>query len=342
LKLPLRQLEQHLSRGTAGIYLVAADEPLLVAEASDAIRAAAREAGFDERQVAHVERGFRWETLSAESDSLSLFASKRIIELRMQAPRPGDAGGRWIRAFAEDRDPDRLLLITANAKLDSSAARSVWVKTIEQNGVVVQIWPIERAELPRWITDRAARLDLELTRAAAELLADRVEGNLLAADQELRKLALAPPGPVIDEAAVLEKVATSSRFDVFRLTDALAAGDAARAVKVLDGLRSDGTAPPLILWAICRELSLLMRLERAQASGQSLDQALGRLRVWRRRHPLLKRALKRLDRARLAALLAHAVRVDRTLKGVERGPIWESVTALVLDCIEPGTTWLDS
>jgi len=297
LKLPLRQLKNHLGQSLAGLYLVAADEPLLVGEAADAIRAAARRAGFDERDVWTVERGFRWENIERQADNLSLFATKRIIELRMQTPRPGDVGARIIRALAEKRDHDRLVIITINAKLDAAAARSVWVKTIEQHGALLEIWPVDRHELPAWVLARAKLHDLQLSRSAAELLADRVEGNLLAADQELRKLALASSTDVIDDAAVLDQVASNTRFDVFGLSDAVLAGDAARALKVLDGLRAEGTHPTLVAWAIVRELGVVARLQAAKRGGESIDSALGRLHVWRKRHPLLKRAAMRWARS---------------------------------------------
>lgn len=335
MKLPLRQLSRHLSQGLAPIYLAAADEPLLVAEATDAVRAAARSAGFDERELHFVERGFRWDALESSADSLSLFASRRIVELRMASPRPGEAGARAIRALAERNDSDCLVIIAIAARLDASAARSVWVKTIEKHGVVVDIWPVDRAELPRWIGERSARLGLRLTEDAVSLLADRVEGNLLAADQELNKLALTAPSATIDESAVLEAVAESARFDVFKLSDAILAGDLARAVTVLAALRAEGVQPPLIAWAVGRELSLLARLAHAVRSGERIEQAMGRQHVWRRREPLVRRAVARYDWDDLAALLRLAARADRAIKGLERTPPWEALTELVLATADP-------
>ena len=337
MKLPLRQLSRHLKDGLAGIYLVAADEPFFVGEATDQIRTVARNLGFEERDVNVIERGFRWDSLAASANNLSLFSAKRIVELRMNTPRPGDAGARAIRALAEDPDPDRLVIISINAKLDSSSGRSVWVRTIEKHGVVVQIWPIERAELPRWITEHATKLKLILTRDAARLLADRVEGNLQAADQELRKLALIAGGAEIDETAIAEAVANSARFDVFRLTDAIVAGDVKRALKVLVALRDEGTQPTLIAWALSREFSLLARLKFAARTGERLDNAMARQGVWRNRQAAIKGALNRLEWEDLVALLNMAARLDRTLKGVEPGPGWASLTDLVLAALKPAT-----
>jgi DNA polymerase-3 subunit delta len=340
LRLPLRQLPRHLHQGVAGIYLVAADEPLLAGEAADAIRAAARAGGFEERDVKTVERGFRWESVQAAADNLSLFANRKIVELRMRTPRPGEAGARAIRALAEAGDPDRLILITVDSRLDSSAARSVWVKSIESHGVVVDIWPVELGELPQWLVARARRHGIELTRGSAELLADRAEGNLLAADQELSKLALMGLDGPIDEAVVLEHVGTSARFDVFRLSEAVLAGDPVRAIKVLEALRTEGTQPTLVAWAIVRELELVGRLHGAGLSGEHPDAVLGRLRVWKRRWPLLKRAASRWTRSDVAALLRQAGQADKTIKGVVAGRPWQALTELILAAVAPRSRWL--
>lgn len=335
MKLPLRQLSRHLEKGLAPTYLVAADEPLLVAEATDRIRRAARDAGFAERELHFVERGFRWDALESGADNLSLFAAKRIVELRMNSPRPGEAGARSIRALAESDDSDRLVIIAVGAKLDSNAARSVWARTIEKHGVIVEIWPVDRGELPRWIAERATGLGLRLRADAVELLADRVEGNLLAADQELRKLALTVGTGEVGLQEILDAVAQSARFDVFRLSDALVAGSAARALAVLAGLRAEGAAPPLILWAIGREVSLLARLKYAERTGEDLDRAMGKAGVWRRRQPALKRAVNRLEWPELVAALRLVASVDRAIKGLEHAPPWEALTELVLAIVEP-------
>lgn len=335
MKLPLRQLDRHLAKSPAWVYLAAADEPLLVAEAVDSIRAAARAAGFEERDLHVVDRGFRWSDLEAGADNLSLFGARRIVELRLAAPRPGDAGARSIRALAERAGPDQLVIVAINAKLDASAARSAWVKAIDAHGVIVEIWPVDRAELPGWIGARAARLGLKLTSDAAELLADRVEGNLLAADQEITKLALTSSDRRIDERAVLDDVANSARFDVFRLSDAVVAGDAARALRVLAGLRREGTQPVLAAWALSREIGLLARLKYATEHGERVDNALARNGVWRRRQPLVKQAVRRHSWRHLTRLLALCAEVDATIKGVRRGDPWQALTGLVLAAFEP-------
>lgn len=335
MKLSAGQLTSHLERGLARIYLVAADEPLQVGEATDAIRRAALDGGFAERSLHFVERGFRWDSLRSEADSLSLFSSKRIIEIRMARPKPGDAGAKAIRALAEDDDPDRVVIISIQSRLDRSSARAVWVRTVEKHGVLVEIRPVSRNEMPRFVTGRARHHGLEITRQAAELLADRVEGNLLAAEQELAKLALILDDGRVDEEAVLESVATSARFDVFRLSDAVIAGDLERAFTVLEGLRSEGVAPPLVLWALAREISLLSQLKRGVTRGSRLSEAMNSLGVWQSRRRELERALQRYSTEDLVRLLRRAASVDRAIKGGDRAPVWESILNLVLAMLAP-------
>lgn len=342
MKIPLGQLDSHLARGVSRVYLIAADEPLLVGEATDAIRRAAIREGFEERSLHVVDRGFRWDGLLNDSDSLSLFATRKIIEIRMQTPRPGDAGAKAIRALAEQDDSDRVVIISIQSKLDRNASGSVWVKTLASHGVVVEIRPVGLGDLPTFIARRAERHGLRIDHDAAELLAERAEGNLLAADQELIKLALIRDDAHVDVSAVLESVATSARFDVFRLTDAIIAGDLSRAMRVLDGLKTEGTQPPLILWAVAREIALLARLQRGISQGSSASSLMQRLGVWQSRQPALRRALERYSGEDLVRLLRRAARVDRVVKGLDRVPVWESITGLILEMLAPGQSRLEA
>jgi DNA polymerase-3 subunit delta len=337
LKLPFNQLSSELKRRLAGIYLVAADEPLLVGEATDAIRRAAMAQGFEERTVHFVERGFRWDSLAGGADSLSLFSSRRIVELRMATPRPGDAGAKAIRALAESGDADRLVIISIQGRLDTNAGKSVWVRTIEKHGAVVEIRPIARRDLPGFISRRAQGHGLTISADAAELLADRAEGNLLAADQDLAKLALIRDDGRVDADAVRESVASSTRFDVFRLTDAVIAGDLTRAITVLEGLRSEGVAPALVLWALAREIALLSQLKHGQHKGRSPGEMMSRMRVWQSRQNAISHALSRYSDAELGRLLRRAEGVDRTVKGLDSAPVWPAITGLVLDLLAPAS-----
>ena len=338
MKFPARELTGHLARQLAPVYVVTGDEPLLVSEALKEIRVRARQDGFEQREHYVVERSntFNWQELEANANNLSLFSNRRVIELRLPTPRPGDLGSRTLRALVERSDPDLILLI-ATTRLDKAAAKSVWVRCIEKHGVVVQVWPIGRPELPRWIARRAATSGLNFTASAAELLADRVEGNLLAADQEIQKLVMSLGKGTADELAVLEEVASNTRFDVFRLADAILSGDAGRAMRVLDGLRIEGIAPALVLWAISRDLCLLARLKVAALIGESEASSLKRHRVWQRRQPLVKNALKRFELDQLTSLLVRASEVDSVIKGTLRGNSWDELIRLVMVMLDPGS-----
>jgi DNA polymerase-3 subunit delta len=335
LKIPFRQLERHLAERLAKAYLVAGDEPLLVDEALEHIRAAGKRSGFESRELHTVERSFKWGALEAGADNLSLFATRKIVELRLASPKPGADGSDTIASLCERDDPDTLLIVAVSGKLDSAASRSSWVKAIDRYGALVEIWPIERGELPRWIQQRAAREKLKITTAAAQSLAERVEGNLLAADQEIKRLALTAAGREVDEQEVLEFVANSSRFDVFGLADAVLAGDVGRSFKILAGLRAEGVHPVQISWVLNRDISLLARLEYAVRSGDSVDGALVKTGVWRRRQPLVKQALAKFKAARLRSLVVEAARVDAALKGVFPAEPWTTLTDLMIALLRP-------
>jgi DNA polymerase-3 subunit delta len=334
LKIAHRQLAGHLRGDPARVWLIAGDEPLLVDEALMQVRAAAERAGFADRELHVVDRGFKWGELESSTDNLSLFASRRLIELRVNSPRLGDSGSKAARALVENMADDQFLLIGIHAKLDASTARLAWVKAIERVGVRVEVWPVEHRELPRWVSDRARRHGIVLERSAVELLAERAEGNLLAVDQELAKLALLEPGGRFDEAAVAAAVGESARFDVFRLCDALLAGDARRALRVLSSLRAEGVAPPLVIWALAREIGMLAAVRFAIDAGADAQGAMRSHGVWPRRQPLALTALRRLSAGRLTELLRTAVRVDRVSKGAHPGVgPWEAITELVMAAV---------
>lgn len=335
MKVAFQQLESHLRSNLASIYLVSGEEPLLVGEALESIRKAAREQEFLERNLHVVDRGFRWTELESQSDNMSLFASRRILELRMSSPRPGDAGARVIRSLAENPDPDRIVLIGIMARLDGSVARSAWVRTVEKHGALVEIWPVPRPQLPRWIRERAARAELRIGAGAAELLADRVEGNLLAADQEIRKLAMTSTTRTVSEDEVLASVGDSARFDVFRLTDAIIAGNATRALRILAGLRNEGVQAVLVSWALTREITLLAKLAMAGGDSRELEKIMNRNGVWRRRQAAVRSASGRYSAKELRDLLALAADVDAVVKGAQFGQPWVALTDLVMAALDP-------
>jgi DNA polymerase-3 subunit delta len=318
------QVARTLERGLARAWLVVGDEALLTGEAADAVRARARADGYAGRDFFVTDRSFDWAEVSAASRTLSLFAERRILEVRMPTPRPGKEGGAVLAALAADPGPDNLLLVVTT-RPEKDTWSSAWFKAFDKHGVVVQAQPVEIGRLPQWISARAARLGLRFEPGAAELLAERVEGNLLAAHQEIEKLALLRADGSANLEAVESAVANSARYDVFQLGEAALAGDAARALRILDGLRAEGVEPPLLLWALCRDLRALADLRSGvakQAFGQAAE----------RREALVKRAAARAAGQPIVPWFAAAARVDRQFKGQEGpagGDAWTTLTGLV-------------
>lgn len=328
MKIPGDSLPPQLARGLSSIYLVAGDEPLLVNEAADAIRARARADGFTERDLHVVERGFDWQALLADSRAMSLFAQRKIIEIRMTNPTPGDQGAAAIIELATQPSPDNVVLIVTG-KMDGRVQSSKWVSAIEKQGVVVQVWPLELPRLPAWIRDRLARHKLMADSAAAALLAERVEGNLLAAHQEVEKLALLlPPGPVTAD-VILEAVADSARYDVLQLGEAAMRGATVRALRILEGLRGEGIDAVLVLWAVNKDLQWVARAQYLMSRGQSAEAAMNAIYVWRPRQAAMKQALGRLKPRMVRQLIIDAERVDRSIKGAANFDPWVELEGLV-------------
>lgn len=325
MKLYPDRLAAHLKQGPlAPVWLIAGDEPLQVNEAADAVRAAARAGGYLSREVFFVERGFDWQSLRAAGESLSLFADRRLLELRLPTGKPGDAGAKVLAEFAA-RPPEDTVLLVVSGKVDK---KNKWVGALEKAGVLVEAWPIEAARLPRWIADRMAASGLAADREAAQLLADRVEGNLLAAAQEIDKLALLMEGSVADADAVRDAVANSARFDIFQLADAALAGDAVRALRMLDGLRAEGAEAVLVTWALAREIRMLAEMAFKVAGGQGADRVSAN--AWpKKRQPTVARALQRLPVKAWERLLLEVALIDRQVKGMRRGDAWAGMERLV-------------
>ncbi len=323
------QLASRLTQGLAPVYLIHGEEPLQVRDSVDAVRAFAREQGYEERLVFDAERGFDWDKLRQELGSLSLFAARRLIEVRLPGNKPGDDGAKALREYAV-RPVEGVVLLVSAGKLDSRVLRSAWVKTLEGAGVSVQARLVDRARLPAWIQRRAGGRGIRLSKVSAELLADRVEGNLLACAQEIDKLALLFPGQTLAEDAVQSAVSDSARYSLFALTDSALDGDAARALRILRGLRAEGTEPPLVVWALARELRLLGRVAHGLALGQKLGTLLSQHRVWEARKKRIAEAMDRLQSNALRVLLAQLGAIDRMIKGDIRGEPWDELERLVL------------
>jgi DNA polymerase-3 subunit delta len=325
MQLRAEQLEQHLAKALAPLYVIHGDEPLLALEAADAVRAAARRRGLADREVLIAERGFDWSALVHASASRSLFGDGKLVELRVPGGKPGGDGAQAIAACCARLDPQVLLLVSL-PRLDRAGQSSAWFAALAAAGVVVDIWPVERARLAQWIGARLARQGQKATPEALELLAERVEGNLLAAHQEVQKLALlAPPGE-LDLDTVEHAVASVARYDAYAAAEALVAGDLARYARVLQGLRGEGEAPTFVLFALAGALFVL----RDAAEGKPVERLFAEHRVFNKPLQRAVQAARRRPRALLEAALAHASLIDRTIKGVARGDPWDLFMALGL------------
>lgn len=322
------QLTASLERGLAPVYLVGGAEPLLVQESRDEIIAAARAAGFEMRDLLQVGAGFDWQELAGAASAPSLFASRRVLDLRLPSGKPGREGARVLSDWCAAPDPDTLLLVSCD-DWDASARKAKWAAAFDQAGVRVDIWPIAPRELPRWIDRRMRVAGLDPAREAVLLLADRVEGNLLAAQQEIDKLALQKGGGAVSEADVLQVVADSSRFDAFALCERVLAGDLAGSLRIASGLRRTGVPIQLVTGALVRELRTLEAFRDAVSGGEPEMSVFRRLRVWQSRQGALRQAARRVGAGRLAQAFARLARLDRQGKGREAGDPWQELDHLV-------------
>lgn len=328
MKVRSDQLSSQLGRGLAPIYLVSGDEPLLLGDACDAIRQQALSVGCTERTILNVETGFQWSALLGACMTGSLFADRQLIELRMPTGKPGDEGSKTLISYAAKPVIENVLLIITG-KLDAAAQKTKWFGALEAKGVVVPVWPLESHQLPGWITQRMRAKGLQPTQEAAELLAIRVEGNLLACVQEIEKLYLLH-GPAAVNADMILDVADNARFDIYSLADSSLAGDALRTARILARLREEGEDAILVLWALTREIRTLATAAAAQRSGASVDICLTNLKVFEKRKPLIKKALMRHKGQALQAILQHATLIDRIIKGAAPGNVWNELLQLSL------------
>jgi DNA polymerase III subunit delta len=329
LKFNSDTLSSHLEQQLLPAYLISGDEPLLTSEATDAIRAKARASGFTERETHFMERGGDWNDVRASANNLSLFAERRIVEIRMPTAKPGNAGSAAIVALLENRDPDRLLILNA-PKLDRDAQNSEWVRAVETHGALVQIWPVDASRLVAWLRTRAKRLRLNADDDALEILAERTEGNLLAAHQELEKLRLLVKGDRITAEDVFSSVADSARYDVFQLGECALAGDTPRALRMIEGLRAEGVEPVLVLWSLSKAVRDLWGATHGTGGGG---------RSWGRQSAALEKGQRRAAQLSFGRLTVRAARADRMIKGRETGDAWDEMALLAMDiCARPALT----
>lgn len=320
MQLRLDALDAHLAKGLAGLYVVFGDEHLLAQEACDRIRACARAGGFTERNVFTVERSFDWSSLLGATQSMSLFGERQLIELRIPSGKPGKEGADALRTLAAADNPDVLMLVTL-PRLDAATQKSAWFSALAERGVSLRIDPVERAQLPNWIAQRLAQQSQRVApgddgRRALQFIAERVEGNLLAAHQEIQKLGLLYPQGVLTFEQVHDAVLNVARYDVFKLNEAMLAGDVGRLSRMLDGLKGEGEAAVLVLWALTEEVRTLLKIKRGAAAGKPLAMLLRENRVWGPRERLVGPALSRVTEPLLEEGLALAAALDRQVKGL--------------------------
>jgi DNA polymerase III subunit delta len=316
-------LEAHLAKGLKGLYVVYGDEHLLAQEACDRIRASARAAGFTDRSVFTVERSFDWSSLIGATQSMSLFGDRQLIEIRIPTGKPGKEGGEALKTLAATDNPDVVMLVTL-PRLDAATQKTAWFTALQGGGVALKVDPIDRAQLPAWIAQRLSRQGQSVAggeegRRALQFVAERVEGNLLAAHQEIQKLGLLYPTGALSFEQIHDAVLNVARYDVFKLNEAMLTGDVARLTRMLDGLKGEGEAAVLVLWALVEEVRALVRIKRGRDAGKPLATLMRENRVWGPRERLIPPALARVTDESLEKALRLAAQLDRQVKGLSGG-----------------------
>jgi DNA polymerase III subunit delta len=330
-------LDAQLTKTLAPIYVVSSDEHLLAGQALDKIRAKARSEGFVEREILTVDRSFKWGALLAANQSQSLFGDKKIIDLRIPTGKPGKEGGQalqdYISQLKKNPNSDNVTIITL-PKLDSASQKSMWVTRLQEAAIYVDIPLIDRAQLPGWIARALKEQGQSAERDALEFIADRVEGNLLAAHQEIQKLGLLYPTGALSSTQIQEAVFNVARYDVFKLNEAILSGDVPRLVRMLDGLKGEGEALPLVLWALAEECRTLLKLKLGMQEGRPFSVLCREHRVWGGRERLMEPALRRLSLTTLKSALKNAAQIDKLIKGLHAktlsGDAWDAVLQLSL------------
>jgi DNA polymerase-3 subunit delta len=339
------QLEAQLGRGLRALYTVHGDEPLLAQEAGDAIRAAARAAGYSERKVFNVAgANFDWSAVLGAAQAMSLFAERQLIEIRIPSGKPGKDGSEALQRYCQHLPPDGVLTLVQLPRLDSQQSKSAWFAALDGAGLSVRVEPLDRRSLPAWLAQRLARQGQRV--AAGEpgqqtlaFFADRIEGNLLAAHQEIQKLGLLhPPGELSFE-QVESAVLNVARYDIFKLGEAILGGQVARALRMLDGLRAEGEPAPLVHWTLADDIRGLRRVREAVDDGKPLPLALREARIWGQKEKLYERAVPLLSAAHLARLVEAASVCDGLVKGLRHpdwpAEPWDGLRRLVLMLLEP-------
>ena len=335
MKIKPEQLSRTLSSNNLPLYWLSGDEPLLMQEAADLIRTQYREKGYIEREIFNVDKNFDWGQFLQSIGNLSLFAEKKIIELRLSTAKMEDAGKKAIQHYLSELSPDYLILLSG-PKLEVATLKTNWFTAIEKHGVFVQIWPIKTEELSTWLEKRLRREGIQADNEAIHLLGDKVEGNLLAAMQEIEKLKLLASATgkntvQLDAKTVMQVVADSSRYSAYQLIDAGLLGEVSRTQKMLARLKNEGIFPLIILNAICRELRTLLPMLEKKREGQGVNAIIQSARVWYNRKQAVAAALARLDTQIIWELLDHSRLIDQSIKGLSKADPWIELSLLLLN-----------
>lgn len=334
MKLKAEQLARNLKQETRSLYWVSGDEPLLMQECADQIRNHLRQSGFADREVFNTDRSFDWNSFEQAVSNLSLFAERKLIELRLSSSKLDDQGKAAMQNFVTNTPPDVVVLISS-PRLEAGTMNTKWFKALESEAVVVQIWPVNRDGLGTWLEQRLLREGIQAEPEALQLLMDKVEGNLLAAMQEIEKLKLLAPADAttsvrLDVVTVMQVVADSSRYNAFQLVDAALLGDIVRTQKILDGLKAEDTFPLVILGAITKELRALLPMVEKRQSGQAVNAILQSARVWFNRKQAVGKALNRLTTENIRNMLGQARLVDQAIKGMSLANPWDELSILLI------------
>jgi DNA polymerase-3 subunit delta len=327
MRLAEAQLASHLSQDLKPLYVLTGDEPLAQRECLDAIRAAAKMQGYDERTSLSVERNFNWSQIQAYGQTSSLFSSRRLLEINIPSGKPGVEGGKALQILADKPMLDTTVLVILPT-LEREAKNSAWFTTLEKQAICLTFNEVEAAHLPQWIAGRLARQKQSVSQETLLFLAHQVEGNLLAANQEAQKLGLLYPEGELSDELVREAVLKVSRYDAFQLGDAILAGDPSRTVRILQGLQDEGEQAVAVMNPLMWVLRPLVRIKQAEARGENINNAMTNARIYGDRQSLVKRALSRLSMRQLEAALQKLADIDRTAKGVMQGDAWLEISRL--------------
>lgn len=339
MRLYPNQLNSHLNNQLLPSYLISAEEPLIAQECLDAIISNGKKKGFIDREIIHVDKSFNWDIFHEATANLSLFSDRKVIDLRFPTESIESKGANALENFYQYDNPDTLLIITL-PKLTAAAQRNKWFKTFDKIGAWLPVKPLSGRYFIDWITDKSRKLGLNCSTDAIKIISERVEGNLLAASQELDKLSLLVSNPkeVITEKHIHAVVANHARYDLFQWIDTLLQGQLDKALTMLNVFKAEGTDPILILWALTRELRSLLQIMEAQKKGSSINQALQQQKVWKNRQALVGRAISRLQINDLHKLFQEAHQADLSIKGLSQTSVWTLLNSLTMGLCNSNTS----